>query len=477
MSRLTPIDASFLHLESARTHMNVGWSALGTLPEGAVRPTVEDLRTRVESRLRWVPRCRQRLQFHPLGLGEPHWVDDPGFDLAAHVVALGEPGEALSLRRFAELRDDLLSVPLDRSRALWQMGFAPLLEDGRVGVIGRVHHAMADGAAALQVAALGLDSEGADDAASDAPWRPEPAPGPALRAVDPLLHGAEMAVHAMSDAARAARRPRASARAMLRDVQRIAGALTEDLLPRAPESQLNHDLGPRRTLISHREALDDLRAAGEGTLNDAGLAVVAGALRALALERGLPAQPLKALVPVDTRRPHERGVLGNHVSLAAVWLPLHLGSPAARLASIRAATSRFKTAGRPAGVGSVIAGLGLLPSGLRGAMLRAASLGSFNLTVSNIPGPRRPLHMLGARLDEIYPVVPVAEDQALSIGMLRYHRHLHFGLHADPEALPHATRLPALIAAEVRALGDVAGARRTRLPSLAVPAARTPVTS
>ncbi|HUR84500.1 MAG TPA: wax ester/triacylglycerol synthase family O-acyltransferase [Solirubrobacteraceae bacterium] len=477
MSRLTPIDASFLHLESARTHMNVGWSAMGTLPAGAARPTLEALRARVHGRLRWVPRCRQRLRFHPLGLGDPHWVDDPGFDLAAHVVALGEPGEALSPRRFAQLRDELLSVPLDRARPLWQIALAPLLEDGRIGVVGRVHHAMADGAAALQVAALGLDADGADDAGGDEPWRPEPAPSPALRAVDPLLHGAEMAAQAAGDAARAAMRPRSSARTVLRDAQRVVGALTEDLLPRAPESQLNHDLGPRRTLISHREALDDLRAAGDGTLNDVALTVVAGALRALALERGLPAQPLKALVPVDTRGPHERGALGNHVSLAAVWLPLHLGSPAARLAHVRTATSRFKRAGRPAGVGAVIAGLGLLPSGLRGAMLRAASVGSFNLTVSNIPGPRRPLHMLGAELDEIYPVVPVAEDQALSIGMLRYHRHLHFGLHADPEALPHATRLPALIAAEVRALGDAVEARRTRLPSLTVPAARTPITS
>ena len=477
MSRLTPIDASFLHLDSARTHMNVGWSAVGTLPDGAARPTLDALRTRVDGRLRHVPRCRPRLQFHPLGLGEPHWVDDPHFDVDAHVVALGEPGEALSPRRFAELRDELLSVPLDRSRALWQIAFAPLLEDGGIGVIGRVHHAMADGAAALQVAALGLDADGADEGAGDEPWQPEPAPGAALRAADPLLHGAELAAHAVGEAARAALRPRSSARSMLREAQRVVGALTEDLLPRAPESQLNHDLGPRRTLISHRAALDDLRAAGPGTLNDVGLAVVAGALRALALERGLPAQPLKALVPVDTRWPHERGVLGNHVSLAAVWLPLHLGSPAARLAHIRAATSRFKSAGRPAGVGVVIGGLGLLPSGLRGAMLRAASPGSFNLIVSNIPGPRRPLHMLGARLDEIYPVVPVAEDQALSIGMLRYHRHLHFGLHADPEALPHATRLPALIAEEVRALGDVEASRRTRLPSLTVPGARTPVPS
>jgi WS/DGAT/MGAT family acyltransferase len=478
VSRLSTIDASFLHLESPRAHMNVGWSGIGTLPEGTPRPTVADMRARVARRLPHVPRCRQRLALHPLGLGEPHWIDDADFELEAHVIELGPPGEELSLARFAELRDALLSAPLDRSRPLWQMAIAPRVQDGRVGVVGRVHHAMADGAAALQVAALALDLGTPDADAPAEPCRPEPTLSSALRTVDPLLHSAELAAHAVGDATRAVLRPRASARAVLRDANRVVGALTEDLLPRAPALQLDDGaLGPRRTLIGHREPLDVLRAAGPGTLNDVGLALVSGALRALALERGRSPAPLKALIPVDTRRAHERGALGNHVSLAAVWLPLHLASPAARLAHVRLATHRFKCADRPAGVGAVIAGLGLVPSGLRGALLRAASPGSFNLTVSSIPGPRQPLQMLGVPLDEIYPVVPVAADQVLSIGMFRYHRYLHFGLHADPEALPDAARLPELLADEVRVLGDAHEQRRARRPGVPVPAPRTPVTS
>jgi WS/DGAT/MGAT family acyltransferase len=472
---LSPIDASFLSLESPRTHMNVGWSGLGPVREGAERPTLDALRTRVESRLPDVPRCRQRLQFHPLGLGEPHWIDDPAFELDTHVIALGAPDEPMSLQRFEELRDELLSTSLDRSRPLWQIALAPLLEDGRVGIVGRVHHALADGTAALQVASLALDPRG-EDAPAEATeqWRAEPAPRTARRAVDPLVHGAEVAAHAVGDAARAVLRPRESARGVLRDAQRVVDALTEDLLPRAPESQLDHDLGPRRTLICYRESLDDL---GAGTLNDVGLAIVAGAMRALAIERGRPAHPLKALVPVDTRGPKERGALGNHVSLAAVWLPLHLASADARLAHVQAATERFKRTGRPAGARSVFAGVSLVPSGLRGAVLRAASAGSFNLTVSSIPGPRRPLHLLGACLDEIYPVVPVAPDQALSIGMFRYNRHLNFGLHADPDAFPQAARLPDLIAEEVRALSDSIDEEPARRPSVAVAGRRTPVTS
>jgi WS/DGAT/MGAT family acyltransferase len=475
--RLSPIDASFLSLESSRAHMNVGWSGLGPLTEGAERPTIDALRERVESRMRDLPRCRQRLQFHPLGLGEPHWVDDPAFEIDAHVIPLSGPDEPLSLQRFEELRDELLSAPLDRSRPLWQIALAPLLEDGRVAIVGRVHHAMADGTAAIQVASLALDLGGEELPTPKQPSQAEPPSRTALRAVDPLLHGAEVAAQAVGDAARAALRPRESARGVLRDAQRVVDALTEDLLPRAPESQLNNDLGPRRTLVSHRESLEDLHGVPSGTLNDVGLAIVAGALRALALERGQPAHPLKALVPVDTRGRRERGTLGNHVSLAAVWLPLHLATADARLAHVGAATDRFKRAGRPAGARSVFAGISLVPSGLRGVVLRAASAGSFNLTVSSIPGPRKPLHLLGARLDEIYPVVPVAPDGALSVGMFRYNRHLCFGIHADPDAFPEVTWLPDLIGDEVRALRDSLDEKPARRPAVAVAAGRTPVTS
>jgi diacylglycerol O-acyltransferase len=231
-------------------------------------------------------------------------------------------------------------------------------------------------------------------------------------------------------------------------------ALSKDLLPRAPKSQLNGNPGPRRTLISHRQPLEELKGASADTVTDVGLAVVAGALRGLALERDQAAHPLKALLPLDVRRADDHQAPGNHVSLAAVWLPLHLGSPAARLAHIRRATDRVKRSGRQAGTRKVVAGLGVLPSGLRGAVLRAAAPGSFNLQVSSIPGPRKPVYMLGACLEEIYPVVPITEDQALSIGMLGYHRYLHFGLHVNPDALPHAARLPDLIEQEVRAIRD-----------------------
>ena len=120
---------------------------------------------------------------------------------------------------------------------------------------------------------------------------------------------------------------------------------------------------------------------------------------------------------------------------------------------MRRGTAAFKQSGRPAGTGAVLGALGLLPDPVKNRAARLASSARvFNLTVSNIPGPRFPLYMLGAELSEAYPVVPIAEEHALSIGMFSYRDHMFFGLYADPEALPEVRELPALLDREITAL-------------------------
>ncbi len=472
--RLSPVDASFLQLESARAHMHVAWSATFCAPAGTdtLAPDIDEIRARVTARLGWVPRCRQRLLPAPLGLGEPRWVDDERFDIAAHVVQLTDPSDPVGPRRFAQLRDALLSQPLDRARPLWQLAFVPQLADGRLGVVGRVHHAMADGAAALQIALLTLDIDGVDDGGAPADWHAEAPPTALQRALDPLVHSAELCSGAARDVARAVTHPRAAAGDALRDAGRLVHALSQDLLPHAPESGLNRPLGPRRTLVQHRVALDEVHAVSRrapGTRNDVGLAAIAGALRALALERGRPAVPLKAMVPVNMRRADDAATLGNRVSMTSVWLPLDVASSAARLSRVRAQTARFKHSARPQGAQTLISGFGLLPSALRAPVLRAAQPGRFNLTISSVPGPPGALFMHGLRLDELYPVIPIAEGQTLSIGMLPYEGHLYFGLYADPDGLPEATRLAELIDEELRALRREATLRSALPPAPPLP--------
>jgi WS/DGAT/MGAT family acyltransferase len=189
------------------------------------------------------------------------------------------------------------------------------------------------------------------------------------------------------------------------------------------------------------------------TVNDVCLAAVAGALRGLARLRGETPQSLKAMVPVDVRVEGQREHLGNRITFAFVQLPVATRSRAGRLEQVRRETAAFKHSGRPAGTGAVLGALGLLPDPMKNRAARlASSKRVFNLTVSNIPGPRFPVYMLGAELSEAYPVVPIAAEHARSIGMFSYRDHMCFGLYADPEMLPEVHELAGLLDGEITAL-------------------------
>jgi WS/DGAT/MGAT family acyltransferase len=455
--RLSALDASFLRLDSPHAHMHVGWTAVFDAPGGDQRPTVTALRERVASRLHEVPFCRWRLQDAPLGLAEPRWVDDPDFDVAAHVLPLAAPDDRVSQDRFAALRDEVLSEPLDRSRPLWQMFFVPCLEDGRFAIVGKVHHALVDGVAALQVAALVVDREPDDAPRAREPWRPEPPPSALGWTREAVADTAGEGFKALRAAATAAIRPKATIRAALHGVRGAALAAREDILPRAPASPLNERLGDRRSLVGYhapRASLRAARATSGGTLNDVGLAVVAGALRALALQRGeAPVAPLKAMVPVSMRGVNEMGV-GNQIAMPYIRLPVHLPTAKERLEWVSAQTRRLKYSERPAGMQTLYRGAAMLPAPLRTPVVRTmASPSMFNLTVSQSPGPRGALHLFGSELQEVYSVVPIAEGHALAIGMVRYRAELFFGCYADPDAFPSVHELPALLEAELSALG------------------------
>jgi diacylglycerol O-acyltransferase len=179
--------------------------------------------------------------------------------------------------------------------------------------------------------------------------------------------------------------------------------------------------------------------------------------------RGEELRPLRVMVPVSVRGDAERQDLGNRISFAFIELPLAVRSRHERLRLITDATSSFKTSGRPAGTDTLLGAIGLLPDPFKDRAARiASSARAFNLTISNIPGPRFPLYMLGAELSESYPVVPLGAEHALSVGMFSYRDHMFFGLYADPEVLPEVGELPALIDAEVRALARLRTRRRTR---------------
>jgi diacylglycerol O-acyltransferase len=463
-TRLTALDGSFLRVETENAHMHVAWSGLFEPHPDLPRPTVEALRAKLGGRLARVPRFRQRLAFPPLRLSEPCWVDDPGFDVAGHVTALGDPDVPVALERFHDFTDAALSEALDRARPLWHVYFVPRLEDGRVGLVFKMHHALVDGKSAVELALLLFDLEPDPPAEKTEDWRPKPPPGAARLALEAMASNAAEPLRAAREMARLAASRRDGG--LTGTLRRAALAFEQDLLRSAPSSYLNTPIGPRRTLVRHRARMSDLVEAKHRaavTLNDVCLAAIAGALRRLAALRGERAQPLRVMVPVSVRGEAEQRDLGNRISFAFIELPVGVRSRAERLREVHRATAAFKSSGRPAGTGALLGAVGLLPDPLKDRTARLASSARvFNLTISNIPGPRTPLYMLGAELSESYPVVPIGGEHSLSIGMFSYCDDMFFGLYADPEALPEVAELPALIDAEIVALARLRTAKRTR---------------
>ena len=464
--RLSAIDGSFLRMETANAHMHVAWSATFRVAPGRPRPSLARLRRHIEGRLELVPRFRTRLAYPPPGMGEPSWVDDPYFDVCDHVVELGMPNTELDDRRFAFLCDRVLSEPLPRDRPLWEIRLAPRLGGDRCGILARVHHALVDGKSALEVALLLFDTD--PDAAPGIPahWQARPTPGRARLAAEAIGSRAGESLRAARSAVRMAGEPRSSATRIAGTLRRAALAAGEDLLRPAPSSALNARIGPRRRLVRHSVPVADVLAAKQRlgvTLNDVCLAMAAGALRELSLGRGESPRPLKAMVPVNVRETGDEGSLGNRISFAFIDLPLDVPSAHGRVARLHTATAAFKRGGKPAGAEAVLGALGLLPDPLRSVAARAVSSPRvYNLTISNVPGPRVPVYMLGAELVESHAVVPIAEGHALSIGIFSHCERLSFGLYADPDAFPQVDDLPQALDTSLRELLLPRGVKRTR---------------
>jgi WS/DGAT/MGAT family acyltransferase len=432
-ARLSPLDASFLAAETRTAHMHLGWAAAFETPCDGAAPTFEELRDHIAARLERAPRYRQRLATVPFGIHSPEWVDDEAFDVDHHVLR----ANARDLRSMVDLA---MSSQLERSRPLWEVWISDRLDDGRIGVVGKVHHCMVDGLAAVELGALLLDAEPDPEPVLAAPWQPEAAPGWLSR----LARGT--AARARRDAGMLALpvemmlSPRRRLGELAGDCRRAAFALGHILSPPAPTTLLKQPSSPLRHLGMVSRPLDDLRLIKERhhtTVNDVVLAVSAGGMRRFLQRHDEPLLRLKALVPVSVRPRSGAGELGNRISFVFVELPCDEPDPVRRLMAINAATAQRKRAGAPEGAGVVLNLVGHSPNWLQslGARLVAGAR-TYNLIVSNVPGPTQPLYMRGCRFAEAYPIVPLAEDQAVSIGVTTLGDRACFGLYADRKSLP-----------------------------------------
>jgi len=431
--RLSVQDASFLSTERAGLPMHVALLAVaegGPLHDRDGRFRLDAVRQEIARRLHRVPRLRQVVLCPPPGQGLPLWVDDPTFDLAnhVHVVELPAPGAEPELLRGCE---ELYLRLLDRGRPLWELWFVARLADGRVGLMLKLHHAVADGLAAVEIAGALLDTEPDAPSPTSPPWSPRPAPsGWALFADN--LRGRGTALAATLVRLLHPRKTALQARA-------IAGAVRMGLGGRRgpPRSWLHRPVGGRRRLALVRARLAGIKEiahAHDAKVNDVVLAAVAGGLRAVVVAAGRPVDGLilRASVPVSLRAPGGAAALGNQAGLMVVPLPVGEPDPVERLRRVAGATAERKR--RPDSLASLRPVGSLTVMRMIDHYIRHQRI--IDLLVTNVPGPQFPLYVLGARLLEAFPVVVIAGNVPLSVGVLSYDGQLDIGIQTDPDGFP-----------------------------------------
>jgi diacylglycerol O-acyltransferase / wax synthase len=435
--RLSALDASFLAVEGPDTPMHVGWVAIFDPPEDGPRPGFEALFEHLGGRLERAPRYRQRLAEVPLGVHDPVWVDDERFDPADHLRRAG--GEDLDA-----FVDAMQSTPLPRGRPLWEIAIADALPDGRVALVGKMHHCMVDGAAVVELGNLLLDASpgGWRDAPSAAAVR-SPAPVPSARArlaravVERTGDGASLVLAP----ARIATSPRRLS-ALPRAAGHGARLIAHTLVPPAPRSPLNRPGSARRHHVRATRSLDDIRAIRRRfrvTPNDVVLAACAGALRRHGQRRGEAPVALKAMVPSDVRSSEDAAATGNHISFVFIELPCAEADPVARLAAVHRATAQRRRDREAEDLDAAFGVLARTPSPVQRALAHAfAHPRLFNLTVSSVAGPAVPRYLHGCRLRAVHSSVPLAGRHALSIGVVTVAGNACFGLTADASVLPDA---------------------------------------
>lgn len=402
MDQLSPLDAAFLEVEDADPHASLAIASVAVV-EGPV-PGQDEFLALMRGKLPLLPRARQKLVRTPLDLSAPEWQDDPSFDLTYHVrrTALPAPGGDAEL---CALVARIMGQRLDRDRPLWEYWVVEGLAGGRWAVLAKVHHCMADGVSGTMLY---------DVMYGDAPELPGEAPAASLFS---LLSNVVCAPF---------------------DLVGGVASLVWSLLPVRATSLFGR-IGSSRLYRVVRASLPEVKEIAHAfgvTVNDVVLAAITQAYRALLLERGERPSPhsIRTMVPVSVRGNRR---LDNQVSLRLAFLPVDADSGVEALSAVH---ERFSDAKREhqAESGHALVQLArhepfapLAWSVRLGAMMPQRSI----VTVTtNVPGPRKPLRVLGRRIVEILPYVPIAVRIRTGVAVLSYTDRLAIGITADRDS-------------------------------------------
>lgn len=441
--RLGAMDWMFLALESRESMMHVGallrFSAprRGVRAAGLLRTLMDEVRQGLDIHSPWNRRLAR-----PDSLKDPRqaWIEDSDFDLDYHVrhSALPAPGDE---RELGILVSRLHSHALDFHRPPWEVHLIEGLEDGGFAIYFKVHHALVDGYTGVKLLSRSFSSDPAErDTALFFARRP-----PARGSGKSGHAGLAVLLHA-------AREELGSARGLLNAVTNVFKRERRETLAliapmQAPHSILNQTISRNRRFATQPLELSRLKALAKrhgGTLNDAVMAVCAGALRHYLEELdALPQQALTAMLPVNIRPRDDPGG-GNAVGAILATLATDLATPLDRLRTIITSTRAAKAQLSGLSRAAIVQYSSVLMSPV---MLSANPLGAghvrpaFNVVISNVPGPQSPLYFRGWRLDALYPVSIPFHGYALNITLTSYLDTLNLGFIGCRDRVPHLQRI------------------------------------
>jgi diacylglycerol O-acyltransferase len=463
---IDPTSVGFLIAENRAVPMHVGGLQLFKKPEGAPRDYARKIYQQMLDVDEIAPIFLKRPVRSLRTAGQWCWTPDLEFDLEHHVrhSALPKPGR---VRELLELCSRLHGTRLARERPLWEAHMIEGMRDGRIAMYWKLHHSLVDGVSAMRLLQSSLSTDPAEMNMS-APWAAKPSAARAGKDQQAAEHSlSDIPIEAMRTAlgitAEAAGMPAALIRTLTKGIRNETSALSLH----APRTMFNTTITGSRRFAAQGWPLERLKGISKAsgtTLNDVVLAMCSGAVRAYLLEHdALPDSTLISMVPVSlaskTTTPMAPG--GNAVGAVMVKLGTDLADPGSRLEQISQSMDDGKeslSSMTPVQI-MAMSVLGMAPSIIAPLLkLHGIVRPPFNLIISNVPGPREPLYLNGAKLVGTYPLSIPIQGMALNITCNSYDQDMEFGLIGCRRSVPHLQRLLTHLDNEVAALEKATGA-------------------
>ncbi len=461
--QLSPVDAAWLHMEHPTNLMMITGAIL-------LERTVDFARLRETygTRMLRFPRFRQCVVEGSTGVGRPRWEDDPHFALDAHVhhIALPAPG---SRAQFTDLLSDLSSTPLDFARPLWQVHVVDNVE-GRTAIIMRVHHCIGDGTALLAVASALFDDT--PDATEPPPPRARPSStsdASVLGRLSNLYAGAQSTVNAvwresMESALHPSRLVELSQTATRMAARNASVAGRAIVQPNDPVTPVKGKLGVRKRVAwTEPVATDATRAMAHALdckINDLLVAAMAGALRRYLRERDPAAanEDIRAIIPVDLRPPSRAGELGNVFGMVFLLMPVSQADPLQRLTAVKQRMNSLKQSNEAIFYYGLLSVVGMTPKRVE-EMIVEFFASKATTVFTNVVGPRTPLYMAGAAVDNLLFWVPQSGRLSMGISIYSYNNKITMGVITDEALVGDPDKITRYFNSEYLLLEQVAAQR------------------